>query len=441
MSIDSTDVVVVGGGLGGLVAATIAARRGLRVHLLERARAAGGRAATQARQGFHFNVGAHALYAGGAATRVLRSLGVRWTGRAPGTAGLAVHGDEVHPLPSTVGALLRTGLLRWRAKVQGARLLGGLSAIDSARLMEVPLDVWLAANVSDPTMRATFEAFVRVATYTDAPSVLSAGAALEQLRLAQRPGVLYLDGGWGSLVTGVTEVARAAGVQVSLGAAVVCAHPVHEVSGEVGWRVQIEGAETLHARALVLATGPAAARSIVASEALASWAHRAVPVKAACLDVALSRLPSERATFALGVDRPLYLSVHSKAARLAPEGAALVSTMKYLRPGEATDPARDEAELEGLLDRLQPGWRAALVQRRWLPSVVASNAVVGAAHGGLAGRPGPAVPDAPGVFVVGDWIGGEGMLLDASLASAERAALDLGERLAKPGQGPAARVA
>ena len=51
-------------------------------------------------------------------------------------------------------------------------------------------------------------------------------------------------------------------------------------------------------------------------------------------------------------------------------------------------------------------------------------------------RPGPRVPDAPGVFVVGDWVGGEGMLLDASLASAERAAAELGDALS-----PVARVA
>ncbi len=40
------------------------------------------------------------------------------------------------------------------------------------------------------------------------------------------------------------------------------------------------------------------------------------------------------------------------------------------------------------------------------------------------------MPDAPGVFVVGDWVGPEGMLLDASLASAERAAREITGQLA-----------
>ena len=42
--------------------------------------------------------------------------------------------------------------------------------------------------------------------------------------------------------------------------------------------------------------------------------------------------------------------------------------------------------------------------------------------GGLAGRPGVAVPSAAGVFVAGDWVGERGLLLDAALASAESAA-------------------
>jgi len=44
------------------------------------------------------------------------------------------------------------------------------------------------------------------------------------------------------------------------------------------------------------------------------------PVTATCLDVALSRLPSEKNLFALGIDRPHYVSVHSKWAQLTPKG-------------------------------------------------------------------------------------------------------------------------
>lgn len=423
---ETYDVAVVGGGLGGLATAALLARADprLSVAVLERASELGGRAATQERDGFCFNEGAHALYQGGAAVRVLRRLGVRWTGRQPPVTGLAVLEGQAHGMPATLGSLLGTGLTGWSGKLQGAKLFARLGSIDTAALAAVPWSEWVARVVPDAGMRAALEMFARVSTYANAPTIASAGATLDQLRLAQRPGVEYLDGGWKTLVAGVADVARAAGVELRTRARAAGA-----TREEGGWRVTLEDGAAERSRALVLATGPATARSIVASADLAAWASRAVPAKTACLDVALTSLPDERTTFALGVDRPLYLSVHSRTARVAPDGAALVSTMKYLPAGQPTDPAADRLELEAWLDLLQPGWRERLVTQRFLPAMVASNAIVTAAGGGRSGRPGPRVPDAPGVYAVGDWVADEGMLLDASLASAERAAREIAEQL------------
>ena len=55
--------------------------------------------------------------------------------------------------------------------------------------------------------------------------------------------------------------------------------------------------------------------------------------------------------------RPTFF-VHSAAARLAPGGAALVHTMRYLEPNEKIDRHRPVAELEAVMDLVQPGWRA-----------------------------------------------------------------------------------
>lgn len=418
------DVGIVGGGLGGLTTAALLAGRGLDVIVLERASAPGGRASTHTRNAFFFNQGAHALYRGGAAARVLGRLGVAWHGRRPAAAGLAIERGRVHKLPTTAGALLTTTIVGWSGKVQGARVMARLGAFDARALDDVPLYEWAQKEIPDDGMRSALEAFVRVSTYAHAPARLSTGAALDQLRLAQGPGVDYVDEGWGSLVSAVARVAEARGVTVEAGTRVACAS--HDGSA---WTVSAETSR-VRCACLVLATGPAAARSIVASEAIASWASSATPVHAACLDVGLSRLPCPRTLFALGVDAPLYFSVHSATARVAPAGCALVSTMKYLAPDEHADAGRDRPELEGLLDLLQPGWRDVLVDEQWLPGMVASNALPEARVGGARGRPGPRVPDVPSAWVVGDWTGQEGMLLDASLASAERTADELAAMLA-----------
>jgi hypothetical protein len=78
--------------------------------------------------------------------------------------------------------------------------------------------------------------------------------------------------------------------------------------------------------------------------------------------------------------------------------------------------------LEALLDVLQPGWRAEVVEEYFLPHMIASNAIIQAGQGGLPGRPGPAVPGIRNLYVAGDWVGTEGQLAEACFASAQSAA-------------------
>jgi phytoene dehydrogenase-like protein len=179
------------------------------------------------------------------------------------------------------------------------------------------------------------------------------------------------------------------------------------------------------ARNVVIAADPGTAAALLEeghATALTDWARTRVPVRAATFDVALRRLPRPRRTFALGLERPLYLSVHSAVADLAPHGSALIHTAAYLGSRSARDPQAAESELRGLLDLIQPGWRDEVVQARFVPDLTVSNGLATAADRRAATRIGPEVAEVPGLYVAGDWVGSEGMLLDASLASAARAA-------------------
>jgi len=103
-------------------------------------------------------------------------------------------------------------------------------------------------------------------------------------------------------------------------------------------------------------------------------------------------------------------------------GGALIHVMKYLGSSIQPDPKADREELEKLMDLIQPGWRKVVVKERFLPNMIVSNALVSASQGGIYGRPDVEIPGTENLYIVGDWVGPEGLLADASLSSAKRAA-------------------
>jgi phytoene dehydrogenase-like protein len=413
---ERSDAVVVGGGLAGLSAATYLARAGLAVEVLERSETPGGRARTRRQDGFAFNVGPHALYRKGMGAGVLRELGVAVDGAMPAGPYKALKGARLETLPVTPGTLLTSRLLPLRAKLEVARWYATLGRLDARAYARTSTADWLARELPRPEARAFAETVVRVATYAADMERHSAESVIRQLQAA-RAGVLYLHGGWQTLVDGLRDGLTRLGVSVRAREEVVSVKAAAR-----GFEVALADGRVLEAGAVVLALPPDAARRIVGTPVAAlEQAAAAVPVRASCLDVALARLPRPDRAVVLGVDRPLYFSVHSAVARLAPAGGALVHAARYLDSSPA-EPAAVERELEELLDRVQPGWREVTLRRRFLPELVVSNALVTAAQGGLGGRPAVEVPEVPGLYLAGDWVGAEGLLADASLASARRAA-------------------
>jgi phytoene dehydrogenase-like protein len=405
-------VIVVGGGLGGLIAATLAARRGARVQLLEKARRWGGRARSEQKGGAWLNLGAHALYERGELRRVLTSLGVAHQGgRAPARGALALAGERLATLPVGAVSLLMTDLLSPSEKLLAARLLaraqrGGPPDSDGLTVAQ-----WLERIGATPALRGFLGAAMRVATYCHAPELQGARAALDQVALGAA-GVRYLHGGWQQLVDGLERAADAAGVaRRQVGVACV----LDEAGRAVG--VELKGGERLLADAIVLAMGPGEARDLVpASRSLAAAADAATPVQASCLDLVLDRVPNPSVRLCLGFDEPLYFSLHSSVANLVDRPAGVVHLARYLAPGEhGNEEVRDG--LMRFAERVQPGILDVVREARYLPHMTVTHAVVG--PGGLAARSSPRVPDLGGLFVAGDWVGPRGQLADATAASAE----------------------
>jgi phytoene dehydrogenase-like protein len=417
---DGANAVVVGGGLAGLTAACYLARAGQRVTLLERAPDLGGRAATQYVDGYTFNRGAHALYTGGAASHVLRELGVRYRAAIPRDI-FGRYGDRIDRMPTSAAGLFGSRLLTWSDRLDLMRLFARLSRVEAHSLGRTTIQEWLDVNARRPRVRLVMDAFARTFVYSAALDLVSADVFVDKLQRSMNHPVQYVEGGWQSLVEGLRGVAEAAGARILTGQPVEAV--LHEGGHVVG--VRTRRGETIAAEAVIVATPPREAGSLVGGEddpRLRRTVEELVPAHMACLDVALRRLPEPGQPVILDLDGPLFLTAQSRYVRVAPAGAGLIHTFKVLDPRQATDPRQDEQELEELLDAAQPGWRQELVRRFWLPRMAAVGALPLARTGGFGGRPAPDAPGLQGLYLAGDWVGSEGFLADASMASARSAA-------------------
>ena len=407
-------ILIIGGGLAGLSAAATAARAGADVTVLEARSDAGGRGRTHDTNGFLLNEGAHALYANGPGWDLLAGFGIAPTGqRPPLSPAYGLLRGRLARLPGTPLDALRTRLVGPRAKGQLGRLLAKPQRVLSTAVEGRSMAEWIDEQVSDADARAVVAAAARTATYCGDLSGIAADAAVPQMAMALIDGVRYLDGGWRQIVDALAAVAEGAGAKIVTGTKVGSISDAHESHG--GFDATI-----------LAAGGPAHCDTLLegASETVSGWAATLRPVWASALDLGMRRLPVDQNRFVMGMDRPLYLSVHTPSAALAPGGGEVVHLLRY--GGDDVDGVDGEtnaarADLEGLLDLAQPGWRSEVAAERFGRRLVV-------AHGrpepgvGCIGRPGPAVADAPGVFVAGDWVGPVGLLADASLVSGAQAA-------------------
>jgi len=406
--------------MAGLTAATYLAREQIDVTVIEKASYLGGRAATQDFDGFRFNRGGHALYTGGAASRVLMELGVSYDYGIPKQT-FVMQGGKLSPFPVDPLGLLRADLLNAGDKLALVGLLVALGAAKPQALANTSVQGWLDQNVRRPQLRRLMMGLARTFVYSTALDLVSAELFVEKFQRALRHPVHYVDGGWRTLVDGLRAAAERAGARIVSNVQVESV----EIDNGHARSVRLRDGSVVRASAVVVATSPRDAAKLVDGgdhPAMRQIVEGLIPARIACLDVALNRLPVPGRPIVQDLDGPRFMSAQSVYSRVAPEGAALIISFKQLDPRHPGDPREDERDLEDLLDAAQPGWRDALIKRQYLPRIEAVGTLPTAREGGFAGRPDPRVTGLDNLYLTGDWVGPEGFLVDASMASAHRAA-------------------
>lgn len=414
-------VIVIGGGLAGLTAAAFLAKGGIKVQVFDAGQRTGGRAQTDRHEGFFLNQGPRALMGKGKGIEILGELEITPLGKPPKLKQAnAYAGGELVDLPISLASMLSTTYLNMMQKLALGQVLSQVPNLNTEALNSESLQSFVERSSSDEKVKQVLYTLLRLSTYCHRPDTLSAGAALKQLQTSTSGGVLYLHGGWQSLVNALSEKIEAAGSTIHQGKRVVS---VKEEADGVTVECQDE---TFKARGAVLAVSPRQAFELL-GEVPNLAPPQSKPIKAACLDVCLRTLPVATRTFVLGVGQPYYLSVHSVAAELAPAGGAMLHVLKYLSDDEETQ----EDELLQFLSVCQPGFEKELIYKRFLPKITVSYGFHSAAVSGQNLYPSPQIAGLDKITVAGDWVGSGAMLADAAIASGKEAAKILATALLK----------
>jgi phytoene dehydrogenase-like protein len=432
------EIAIIGGGLAGLTAAVYLARNGKNVTVIEKSSEFGGRARTTLQDKFYFNQGAHALYINGIAPKILDELNVKYRGKiVDSTKYYIIKKGKLYKMPMKLSQILTTKLLNGLdSKIETLRFFFKLNKMKLDDLHSIGFQEWLDLNFKNSDSRDFVKMLGRIATYTNNVENLSAKLALNQIKIAVAGNVIYIDEGWQSLVDQLVDIGKRNGVKFVYGKSVTSLQHSYasddKPNSQLIWKINLSDNTAFSYHDLIIATNPTHVYSLLKDDALINpefldqLEKMNTPAKVATLDLALTNLPNPDVYGVFGLDKPLYLSLHSAFAKLSTDGSGvLFHAMKYLDSSIKPNPLQDKLELEGLLDMVQPGWRKMVIRQRFLPNMIASNTVINNNNGIMEHRPDIEIPGVDNLYIIGDWVGPDGMLADTSFASAKAVALKI----------------
>ena len=416
------DVVIIGGGLAGYVAANYLSKTNLSILIVEKGKQVGGRARTNQMNQQYFNLGPHALYKKGKAMPILEDLGIHLDGKSPKLAGIFFENNIEYAAPLSPLGLFTTRLLNGKERIEWMTVLVKLMNTEPERFAAQTFQQWVRQVTPSKKVESLLYTLARLATYCHAPETVSAKVTLSNMKSATG-GVLYLDGGWQTLIDQLHHKAILSGVQVQSHSVVKKMEPVDEnhlrpIPKDI--KLVLSNNEEILANHVICTTGPHELNEMLPDNNKNNFFTQITPIRGATLDVALTQLPNPKRLFAMSVTDPLYYSVHSTYARLSDnKNSAVLHVFKYHHPDDIHDRTSIKNELEQFLDKLQPGWQQYVIARRFIPNITVNQRLPQIGDEQKLHRSKTAIP---GLYLAGDWASPDSILADGAVSSAKQAA-------------------
>ncbi|KGR79412.1 phytoene desaturase family protein [Ureibacillus manganicus] len=418
------DVVIIGGGLSGLVGANCLTQSQLSVLVIEKGKKFGGRARTDSINNQLFNIGPHALYKKGEAKSILEQLGIELHGKSPKLGGLLIDEKVKYSAPFNPIGVFTTCFFNWKERMQWIKALVKILNTKTDSISQQSFLQWVEGVSSSKSVQTVLLSLGRLATYCHAPAHVSAKVIVTQLK-AVMSGVIYLDGGWQSMIDQLYNKALMKGTEVRSHQTVKQILPMFSEK-DTAFDITLANGESISTRNIISTTGPRELLKMLgeyAPSVMKDFFAQMEPVKGATLDVALTKLPDPSKLFALGIHAPLYYSVHSTYAQLSEHSNnVILHVYKYLQPDELVEAKSVQLELEQFLETIQPGWKQYEITSRFIPYITVNERLP------LVGdelRLESSKPAVPGLYLSGDWTSPYSILSEAAVSSAQQAAIGI----------------
>ncbi len=337
------DAIVIGAGLGGLLAAATIVKQGGSVLVLEKLRYIGGRFTTVDQDGYAMTTGALHMAphgGGGPLARAMRELGLAFD-IVPRDVMASFYLRGQHVLWNKPLDVMR--LFNWRGRLDLLKVTAHLSSpFATARAEQQPFAAWLAEQTTEQDLQLFFESFVQFAA-----SVRCQDVTFGEMRAIHQNVLRYgmpgtPVGGCGAIVQRLAAFVSDHGGVIRTGVEVLRILGADRVTGVRVLDRRSQALHTASAPLVVSDAGPEVTRALMPS--LPTPAER--PPKAAGMKLHIvsdkSMIPHNGVMLCLGTRRVSGMVEVSRAVRgVAPPGMHMIDTFQVMR----TDSMVEERDL------------------------------------------------------------------------------------------------